>query len=709
VIFLAKKKTNDKNKQDYAENDNLPNYEGVTDELVEKLFKKYGANKPTEEEMKMSAETYIRSREYKIFTKREENKWVRRYEKWCAKAQKILPVSVTEEEKKIVNKAIEISDLKVTPEGVASFSFIVFAIFLVFSLITALISPLFMILFAVIGYAVFNYLKKYPKKAVENAQVKASGETILAVLYLVIYMRHTPNMEAAVKFASDNLTGPLANSFRKLLWDVQSRKYKNISEALDAYTKEWGEFNKPFTDAIYLIESSMYQTKEEHRKDLLNRALDRILDGTFERMSTYAHSLKTPVDTIYTMGIILPVLGLVMFPMLAAFMSDMVKPQTIAIFYNIMLPIFVLFFEKLIFMKRPVGFPTPDISNHPDMPKKGCFKMGGKNVKAWPISLLILLIGVIPFIMYLTNAPSQPSEKDIFISLLPIFGIAFSIWFYTKNISAPRLKILKKVTSVEKELADALFQLGMRIGEGNPPEIAVQKVAAVMRESETAMFFKKITVNMKRLGYSFERAIFDENYGAILFYPSPMLKSVMEVLVSSSNKSLEVAAVSMINIARYLQNIGRINDKVVDILSDTVSGIKFQASVITPIVSGVVVGLTSLIIIILSLLSSKMEELSALSGGDLGPWALGMFSMSGSVPLYLFQPIVGIYLIEIVLLIGSLDADIETNGHPLYRNNIISKLILPAVIIYAIVGVALTVIFGGLGKAALAIGGSFGV
>jgi len=680
----------------------------VSKKRIEELFKKYQGEPAEVIKTKIpDDEPYILSREYKIFKQEVKPRWVEFYEKACAKAGRILPLKLSEKDEKKLIKTIKLADLDVTPGGVASISFFALLGFVILALFSFIINPLLMILLAITGLVVYSYLKNLPTKLVEQRRIKASGEGILAILYLVIYMRHTPNLEAAVKFASDNLTGPLANSFRKLLWDVQSRKYKTMSEALDTYTEEWSDYNKPFVDAIYLIESSIYQTSNERRKELLNRALDRVLEGTFDNMSVYANSLKTPVDTLYTIGIILPVLGLVMFPLAAAFMSNIISANTLITLYNVVLPVLVLIFEKIIFTKRPVGFPTPNIKNHPLLPKPGRFFFMNKQVPAIIPAILIAVILSIPYVLYAMNPPSQPSEVDVLVSLLPVAGVAGGIYAYTKLLSSKRLELMNRIKEVEKSFSDALFQLGNRIAEGLPPEVAIKKVAEVLRKTEAATFFHVVINNMTRLGYSLERAIFDEEHGALRLYPSPLIKSIMEVFTSSAKKSLEVTAVSLINISRYLQNMDRVNKKIQDMLSDTVSGLKFQASVITPIICGVVVGLTSLILLILNLLSERMQELMALGGGELGTWTLGMFAVSNTIPLHLFQPIVGFYMIEVIILISFLDADIETSGHSVFRKAVISSLMLPAILLYIFISSALTIVFSGLGRMALAIGGAF--
>jgi hypothetical protein len=137
---------------------------------------------------------------------------------------------------------------------------------------------------------------------------------------------------------------------------------------------------------------------------------------------------------------------------------------------------------------------------------------------------------------------------------------------------------------------------------------------------------------------------------------------------------------------------------------------RFQAAYITPIMCGVVVGLSALIIIILYFLQEQITKLSAVSGEggfSMGTWAFGMFIVSKTIPLYLLQIVVGIYMIEILLLISYILAEIERTGDETYRNHVISSMILPSIIIYIICSIVVTIMFTGIGRAALAIGELF--
>ena len=62
-----------------------------------------------------------------------------------------------------------------------------------------------------------------------------------------------------------------------------------------------------------------------------------MLDETYEKMLHYAHNLKGPITTLHMMGVILPILGLVILPLVVSFMSE-VKWYHLFMLYNVALP-----------------------------------------------------------------------------------------------------------------------------------------------------------------------------------------------------------------------------------------------------------------------------------------------------------------------------------------------------------------------------------
>ncbi len=656
-----------------------------------------------------------KSQEFKAFesAKAPEGLW---YEKLCKLVRKTgFSLTIAKEDREKVKRQIELSGMDVTPEDVYLTSLLSMLGITLLGVILFIPFGLPGLLVSVLGIVAFFFLKDYPSRVIQVRRARASSELILAVLYMVIFMRSTSNLEGAVKFVADNLETSLSNDFKKMLWDVSSRKYASMKEALDSYVDKWKDYSPVFADAIHLIEASLYQAGEESRIGMLNKALSLTLEGTFESMTRYANALRMPINMLYMMGIMLPVLGLVMFPIMGAFLSDIINPTMLAVLYDVALPLGVYLFAQYSLAKRPAGFPVPDISKHPGVPPPGMFNLKyGKEVlhfKAWIPALIVLIALLVPVPFYIMTYTSvHPQEADIYATMLIPLAPAIAFFAYAKLITKDRLKIRESVRSIESEFAEATFQLGNRLSEGYPLEIALNKVARLLKGTKTADFFRRVSKNITDLGMDVESAVFDRRKGAINYYPSAIVKSVMRVAVMSAKKSMEVAAISLINMSNYLRDVHRIDEKVEDILSETLSSMKFQASFLAPVISGLVVGLTAMILIILDILGEQVASLT--TQGDIGfgagTWVLGIFQVSKAVPLWIFQPVVGIYVVEIIIVLSMIDAQIELGGDKLFTYQLIAKMIPIGMSIYILTTFAVTTIFTGIARVAVSAGVAFG-
>jgi len=674
---------------------------------IEELFEKYLGKREGEV-----------SREFKLFLRDERTEFMKKFEKLCRWAGRIIQVKLDERERKRLESAIAITGMKVRPEDVGALSLLSLLFMVILTSILALIAFLFNLLTGIVPFiilglgvgAVFahNYIRKLPISLIEQRRVRASNELVLAVLYIVSYMRHTSNLEEAVRFAASNLEGPLANDFTKLIWDIQARKYSDINDALNHYVMNWKEFSPEFVDAIYLIRSTLYQSDEANRISLLNEAVERILDGTYRRMINYASSLRNPINTLYMLGIVLPVLGMVMFPMLSTFFAKSVSVFSIAVGYNVILPLIVAFLAKNVLKNRPSGFPYTDISKHPNIPKRHHFFFGKRQYPSIIPAALVALIFIAPSI-YALSFIQGVSELQVYLSIPIVFGLGVGVYVHTKLSTARAVELLKQVRDVEEDFAHAAFQLGTILMQDIPPEQAFVKVSDSMKGSRTAAFLGKVVNNVKRLGMSIRDALFEKKEGAVWMYPSPIIKSTMQVLVDTSKKSLKDAGIALVFISKYLRNIKNVDDKVRDALDEVLSSMHFQVVFLGPIISGIVVGMTALITLVLTILGERITNLAQLlgTGGAQGVPSLffvsGLFNMTQTTPLHLFQLMVGLYTIEIIIIIGYMISNIERPGDPYYRDFTISRMILIPLIIYSIVTSAITMILGGLARLAIGV------
>src|SRR3989344_3739344 len=227
------------------------------------------------------------------------------YENWCNLAEKIIKLEPPKKDLKLIEEAIETVHLDITPSGSAAFAALSGFVLVLIGFVTGgifytifgelIISiPLMLIVLGVLG---MFFLPRVPIYIATRWRLRASNQMVLCILYVVMYMRHTPNLENAIKFATQ-----------------------------------------------HLIESSLFEPSESRRLTLLDKSLEVMLDGTYDKMLRYAHNLQNPITMFHMLGVILPILGLVIFPLLGSIMGGFVRWYHLMFLYNLVLPLLVFFF-----------------------------------------------------------------------------------------------------------------------------------------------------------------------------------------------------------------------------------------------------------------------------------------------------------------------------------------------------------------------------
>ena len=233
---------------------------------------------------------------------------------------------------------------------------------------------------------------------------------------MVVYMRHTSNLERAIHFASQHLQPPLSLDLKKIFWNVETGKYSTIKDALDAYLETWRENNLEFVEAIHLIESSLYEPIESRRIKTLEKALEVILDGVYEKMLHYTHDVKSPITNIYMLGIVLPTLGLALLPLASTLLQGAIKWYHVALLFNILVPFLVFYMTNNVLSKRPGGFGETELLER--NPKYKNYKSKKPYAIAALIALPFLLLGLLPLILH--YIPPTPIDYNF-----EQFGIGF--------------------------------------------------------------------------------------------------------------------------------------------------------------------------------------------------------------------------------------------------------------------------------------------
>ncbi|MCA9496795.1 MAG: hypothetical protein KC589_07650 [Nanoarchaeota archaeon] len=655
------------------------------------------------------------------------------YEKVCNFSEKILNIKPDSKTEKKIDELLYKAHLGCTPTGVISASIFISLMVVLFGFFTIAVTKSYFIGGGIIllGLTLYLIMQGVPSLLAKKLKSKANDEIIISIFYIVAYMRFNSNFELAVNFAANYLNPPLSLDFKRLLWELDNSKYPNIKDGFDKYLEGWRDENLEFLEAIYMIESSLYESEEFRRLSLLDKALDVILRGNYEKMIHFAQDLRGKVSTFNMIGVVLPILGLIILPLAASFGNPKSVWEIVFLLYNIIFPAGVAYFAFLIAFNRPssvnsIKSPT-NIKNFKKMQKMPIKLSKKKTIYLPPlipglvIFLIFSLIGFSPILLHLTGGDeilnkvisSMVTNKDysdtfgifqeyksiirdngninyvygpygFYPGLLSLFiplAIAFGLGYYLRYKYRELIHVRDKTKNLEIQFPSATFQLGNRINEGISAELAFGAVAETMKGTEAGEFFSIIDRNIKFNGMSIKNSIFDESKGAIINYPSDLVISSMKILVNAIDRGPEITAKTLIDLSKYLTDIHMSNERLMDLLAESLGSMKGQANFLAPIISGIVISIVSLVTTIMGKLSKATAELG---NSDLGAASASSF-LGDSIPTYLFQSVVGIYIVMLIAILMYLVTNLENGEDPILMKYSIGEKMIKGITKYSIV------------------------
>jgi hypothetical protein len=706
---------------------------------VRDILDKYGSK--IEGQISTYGENSNYSREYVKF-KDEMAPELTRYERWCQTLGSFVKLKISEKDEKRVKRFLEIAHLEIEPWQALTLAFMTFlSVFLISVLISisiALIEGgvgfdsilgnfpfLFFFLMIILSVFLFYYINGYPQRLANKWRLKASSQMVPAILYIVVYMRHTPNLERAIAFASEHLQPPLSLDFKKVFYDVEIGRFSTIKESLDNYLETWRDYSSEFIESFHLVESSLFEPDSSRRISILEKSLQVVLDGVYDKMLKFTHDVRSPLTNVYMLGVVLPTLGLALLPLASAMLQGMINWVHIFILFNMIIPFFVFYLVDKVLLLRPGGYGESSLLEKNPIYYK--YKSNSAYFGAFLICFPLILIGCLPLIFQYTPIPELIGlQKDYTFSQmgLGIFGgeyffdfksvdggfvgpfgfgamllslfipLGISLFFIIAYKSKTKDLIVERENTkqLELEFNNSLFQLGNRMGNGVPPELVFGKVAESARGLKAEDFFRKVNYNIQQMGMPVEKAIFDPKRGAIIYYPSDLIATSMKILVESSKKGLKIAAVSLMSISEYVKNIKKITDRLRDLLAEIISDMKSNMTFLAPLLSGIVVGLAVMITTILNKLFSGLGGIQGADVAGLGNLStiLQIFDLAKMIPPYYLQIIIGVYLIEIIFILTGALVTIDSGEDKLEKTNKIGKNLKTGISLYIISAILTT-------------------
>jgi len=622
--------------------------------------------------------------------------------------------------KKEHTDSLRLLDWDIEPDQIVPAATIV-TILLVPATFALLLLPLPMIFrffFLVLPIIAFFYLVKYPKLKAQQKLVESSEGLVLSILYMVVYMRHSPNLEGAVSFAARRLNGPISNDLKEIIWELDVRKYDSIGQGLENYMRRWKPYNKGFVESLSLLKSSINSPTNEKRLEVLNKSVDTLLESTRAQMNSFARDLKMPIMVLHGLGILLPILGIILFPLVANFMGGDNMGIYLAFLYNVLLPLIVFALLRTLMTQRPMSFSSAAGAIGEGRATLD-FEVAGRQfeVSMFVISVPLFLLMVIwPGIHYY-NIVFGPATWPVDPGVGVIFREAFIILAFTIPTGihllygyGDNIELQEKTEDIEAEFPKALFELGNALDKGKPIERAVDDAAEGSRELSISEMFNDISYNIKQYGDTFHDAVFHEERGAINKYPSQLISTIMEIVSEATSKGTQTASASILSISDYLVNIQETQEKLEELMGDTLQSVKFLGYILAPVISGIAVGMGATIstafYTIGQVFSGAQQNVSSpggapgsAPGGGLGGGSAGLlslFQVDSSIPPGVLQLVVGIYIIQISYLISTLMVRLQEGDNPIKLKVAVGKIFIVSSVFYVIVVVVIVAVFGSI-------------
>jgi Flp pilus assembly protein TadB len=701
---------------------------------VDEIMKKYGSK--IEGEIKTTELGVIKDSKSYLKFKEEREMELTNYERLCKTLGSIVKMNPSKKDEEKIRRDIEIAHMNIEPWQAITLSVVIFVVVFFLGIILSIVyalakggldkfPALFFVLITVVSIFLFYFFSGYPARFASKWKLKASSQMVPAILYVVVYMRHTANLEKAIAFASEHLQYPLALDFKKVFYNVAIGKFSTIKESLDNYLEGWRDYSNEFIESFHLIESSLYEPDRARRVATLEKSIQVVLDGVYEKMLKFTHDVKAPLTNVYMLAIMLPILGIALIPLASAMVSGMIKWSDVFVLYTMIIPFLAFFMLDKILLLRPGGY--GETSYLEKNPLYHQYKSKGPYVASFLICLPFIIIGLLPLIFQYTPLPHMLGLQTdytfaqlglgspdsgfgatklfdfktdpktgatvgpfgagaLILSLFFPLGLALFFSIANKDRTLNIIDERNKTKQLEEQFNNSLFQIGNRLGNGVPPELVFGKVAESSKGLVAGEFFRRVNYNIQQMGMSVEKAIFDSRRGVILYYPSDLIATSMRVLIESSKKGLKIAAVSLMSISEYVKNIQKITERLKDILAEIVSEMKSNMTFLAPLLAGIVIGLALMIAAILNTLGNATSGISL--GGDTGginvQTITSLFQIETMIPPYFLQIAIGIYLIEVIFILTGTLVTIDSGEDKLERTSRIGDNLRAGMVFYFI-------------------------
>ncbi|MFQ5909833.1 MAG: hypothetical protein ACE5IJ_03825 [Thermoplasmata archaeon] len=336
-------------------------------------------------------------------------------------------------------------------------------------------NPILIVIALILPLIVQRTVVSYPAVlalAVKKASFREAPEV---TSHLICGAGEALSHESAVLAVARNSAGSLRTGFQRMIWLVYT-KGRNLPEEFGTYAHKWRGRNKGFGEAMLRLSGIM----EGRGEDDLGSLLSPVHGHTRRKLRGFLSSLRAPINVVFALGIVLPVMIASILPMSSLAITDSMNlssdrtvpgnglhPGLIAVMLDVIFPLAMFLYCREVLSRRPFF----SLSAHP----LTLSDLSGP-LFACALALPIFLAGTL-----LWNHYGNP---HVSLAVLALTSVAIAV-----SLLLVRHKSEGGSQKLREEFPEAAEYVGNFLLAGEPLETALFKTAAKMEGTETARRF----------------------------------------------------------------------------------------------------------------------------------------------------------------------------------------------------------------------------
>ena len=459
--------------------------------------------------------------------------------------------------------------------------------------------PVVALVFGTLSALALVGMQSLPHVLATARRVRALGDAPDLVARAVLRMRLSPSPERAASFAASAGDGPLADSLARHV----RRARAGSDSAFTAFGEEWTPWFPSLSRSLTLV-SAASEMSAIDRERTLDRSLTVVLEGTRTQMQSFAGRLGRPVTALYAFGVLLPTALVALLPAAHA-VGVGITTLTVALVYNLLLPVLSLAAGCWLLANRPVAFPPPNVPRtHPDVPDRRVIA-----------TVLAITAGVAGgAVCWLWFPPWA----------LPVGALGLGVGAGLSVYYRPVLSVYERVRAIEEGLPDALSVVGRRVANGKAVESAIAAAGDEL-SGEMGALLARTARHQRQLQVSVHEAFLGET-GTLATVPSRRVRGAVAFLGLAADEGRPTGP-AILSLADHIDELRRVETDARHDLQSVCGTLGSTGTVFGPLVAGSTVALAHAIV----------GRTTALPGdGTSLPWlglSIGLYALALAVIL----------------------------------------------------------------------------